>query len=285
MEKFWYVGQEDLLQNHRHLYIYISTDSCIKILKTASLAFRNPRSFNDPLEFGFQLLDFSYEPEGELKRIVNEIALRTIKQLFVNRDFPTEQDRLFRDDLPDWTSHAVLDWSRGKFSPYADGYRDGAKALIEQCVQDRGVNDILIYPIVFLYRQYIELRLKEIIVALRYCHGEPRTFTPTHKLDVLWKEMKADYEISGESAVNEDFDNAGRLIDEFCQVDPFATGFRYPVDRDGNQSLTLTHINIRNFGEVMDRLGFFLDAISDQVAAFEDIANEMYNEYLGNIDW
>ena len=38
-----------------------------------------------------------------------------------------------------------------------------------------------------------------------------------------------------------------RLIDEFCTVDPLATAFRYPEDREGNPSLPgISTINLRN---------------------------------------
>ena len=200
-------------------------------------------------------------------------------------EFSNPEDRLFRNDLPDWTNNAWLSIYKGKFSPYADGYREGAKALAKDCVEDRGLNDILIYPIVFLYRQYIELRLKEIIIGLRYCNGQERTFPQNHKIDNLWNTMKSDYVACGESVDSEDFQHAERLITEFCQVDPLATGFRYPINKEGDCSLKLEHIHIQNFGEVMDRLANFLDAISDQVAHMEDIASEMYSEYLSNIDW
>lgn len=193
-------------------------------------------------------------------------------------NFPTVKDQLFRNDQDDWTNNAVLNYFAGKFPAYADGYKAGAQALIRQCTLEDGINDILIYPIVFLYRQFIELRLKDIIKSLFFCNGKQTGLHKTHKIDLLWDQFKTEYQALGESIDDEVFSNAERLILEFVNVDPISMAFRYPIDNEGNQSLSLDHINIRNFGEVMDRLANFLDALSDQISHYSDLASDMYRD-------
>lgn len=190
-------------------------------------------------------------------------------------EFPLSGDRLFRNDLKDWPNNAVLNWGTRKLPFYAEGYRVAAKAAISECEKDRTTNDILVYPIVFLYRQYIELRLKEILSVLRYCNGETCDFPNIHVLNTIWLQVKEQYQELGESANSEDFQNGNRLILEFDQIDDQSMAFRYPVDTKGKDTLSLSHMNIRNFGEVMERLSRFLDAISDHAAHFEDLTNDM----------
>jgi len=192
--------------------------------------------------------------------------------------FPETDDKLFRHDLPDWTNNAVLNYLSGKFPPYATGYREGFSALVKECVEERGLNDILIYPIVFLARQYVELRLKEIIIGLHYCTDGTNEFPKTHKIDQIWFQFKSLYEGIGESTNEREFQHAERVIVEFALMDPLSVAFRYPVDKEGNKTIAISHINIRNFGEVMNRLANFLDAVSDQVSHYTDVTSDMYRD-------
>jgi hypothetical protein len=193
----------------------------------------------------------------------------------MSTEFPLADDQLFRLDLPDWKNSAIINWGTGKFPFYAEGYKEGAKALIVESLSKQGMNDILVYPIVYLYRQYVELRLKEVIMTTRYCNGDQKDFPAIHNISQLWAELKKEYVELGESATSDDFENANRVINEFSKIDPMSVAFRYPVDKEGNDSLKLTHLNIRNFGEVMDRLARFLDAISDHAAHYEDLTDGM----------
>jgi hypothetical protein len=171
-----------------------------------------------------------------------------------------------------------LNYAVGKFPPYADGYRDGTICLINECLADRELSDILIYPIVFLSRQYMELRMKEIIIALKYCNGQPEGFPKNHRLDQAWYRLKAEYEALGESTNDDAFENAEKIILEFASIDPISMVFRYPVDKNGNTIANPGLINIRDFGEVMQRFSRFLDALSDQIAHYADVTNDMYRD-------
>jgi len=196
----------------------------------------------------------------------------------MSSEFPAANDKLFRHDLSDWTNNAILNYLAGKFPPYAAGYREGFNALITECVAERGLNDILIYPRVFLARQYVELRLKEIIIGLDFCANGTNEFPKTHKIDKIWFQFKNLYQEIGESTSELEFHNAEKIILEFATMDPLSMAFRYPVDKEGNNTLSISHINIRNFGEVMNRLANFLDAISDQIAHYADITSDMYRD-------
>lgn len=199
-------------------------------------------------------------------------------------EFPLHDDQLFRHDLPDWTSNAMIGYQLDTFPTYADGYRDAAQALIEKCLTEQRGNDVLIYPVVYLYRQYIELRMKEIIITIQYCKGEQKHIPPTHKIEELWRRLKTGYASLDEPLTDETIQNAERLILEFADIDPQSMAFRYPVNLKGEKMLSLTHINIRNFGEVMSRLACLLDALSDQVAHYADLANDMFREWYMNQD-
>jgi len=192
--------------------------------------------------------------------------------------FPAVTDKLFAHDFPDWRNNAVQNYMLDKFSFYADGYKHSAEILVRECIADRTLNDIVVFPIVFLYRQYIELRLKEIIINLLYCTNGSKDFPTHHRIDELWKDFIRLYDSLGEDTSDKYLQNAACVIKELSAADPVSMAFRYPVDKKGNDLLDLTHINIRNFGEVMERLANLLDAISDQVADYKVLANEIYRD-------
>lgn len=194
-------------------------------------------------------------------------------------DFSISSDELFGSDFPDQYNNAWLKTHYEEFYPYADGYRQGADSLVRQCIEEHGIKDILIFPAVFLYRQYVELRLKELIIGLHYCIDGGDGFPKHHRIDSLWGEFISLYEELGENPKTENFENAKAMIMQFAKIDPNSMAFRYPVSPEGDKMLFLSHINVRNFGEVMDRLANFLDAISDQVAHYKDITGDMYRDW------
>ena len=57
--------------------------------------------------------------------------------------------------------------------------------------------------------------------------------------------------------------------------------FRYPVDKDGTPSLPeeLRHINIRNLGEVMQRLGSLLDGCDTGISEMLSCKEEFERYY------
>ena len=66
---------------------------------------------------------------------------------------------------PDWRMNACVNWGGGTL--YSDGYKTAADTLVNQVAADRYTSDTLVYPIVFCYRQYLELLLKALLEEAR----------------------------------------------------------------------------------------------------------------------
>src|SRR4030042_2814002 len=75
---------------------------------------------------------------------------------------PSAEDKLFTT-AEDWWNNACLNFIHNGWSIYAIGYKDAADILVSHIEEKRRYQDTLVYPIVFLYRQYLELALKDII--------------------------------------------------------------------------------------------------------------------------
>jgi hypothetical protein len=83
-----------------------------------------------------------------------------------------------------------------EFGSYASGYQLGAIQLLDSAIKEPGHRDFLVYPIVFLIRHYIELRLKEFIQGLNYCSQQTRDFPTGHNIVNLWADFKKKYVVN-----------------------------------------------------------------------------------------
>jgi len=188
-------------------------------------------------------------------------------------------DELFiRDE--DWWHNACLDPFRADWYVYIEGYKRAAMVLVDHVKMNRIDLDVLVYPIVFTYRQYIELQLKSIIRDGRKLLDQAGEFPKHHRLRTLWEEARRILEQVYEGDPTEELDEIEHYINQFCGKDPFGSAFRYPTDRKGKKSLPgLMHINIRKFSEVFNKAAVLLDGASMGIDEYLAWKIEMESEY------
>ena len=187
---------------------------------------------------------------------------------------PQAGDRLFERDHG-WDNDCVNflsdDWLK-----YITGYKDAADILVAYIDDHQRWQDILVYPVIFLYRQYLELAIKNLITQARRLQNNPTPFPKIHPIDELWEICSGLLrEISpGES--DKERNQISRLIEEFSQVDPTSMASRYPEDQKGNPSLSpgIRHINLRNMREVIDKISAILDGAEAQIEHLSICKNE-----------
>lgn len=157
--------------------------------------------------------------------------------------------------------------------------------MLEQIGNGVGTKDFLVYPIVFLYRHFVELKLKEIIQDGRNLLDIESSLALEHRLDRLWKdarELLEEVEQHNPAATNEVLDDAERLILELHGIDTTSTVFRYPRDRDGKpHDLGRDYLSLDRFCEGIQDLAAFLDGASTQVSVYLDWKREQYSDYRG----
>jgi len=181
-------------------------------------------------------------------------------------EWPRQGDKLFRWD-DDYHFNACLNWIIPTLATVARSYKDGADALAQAVYKGNATLDTVILPIVFLYRQYIELSLKDAIVTARAVEGKEAGYPKNHNLKDLWAEAKGLIKQHYGVDTPREIDFVDPCIEEFHQHDPESFSFRYPTDKKGNINLRgLSHINLRNLYETMDRLASFFDCIVGDLA-------------------
>lgn len=176
----------------------------------------------------------------------------------------------------DWQFNTCLNWSHDPLEIYTIGYKEAADKLVNKVFEERHMQDFLIYPICFLYRQYIELRLKEIIRSGRTLIEEGTGFPQHHKISSLYQTAKEIIKkvFSGEGE-SPDLSFVDHVISEYSQIDPESYSFRYPFNKSGENLLEgITHINLRHLSENIERFGEMVDNISFAISVYLDHKRE-----------
>lgn len=192
----------------------------------------------------------------------------------------TPLDKLFTPH-DDWWNNACLNVSRNDWGVYALGYKEAADLLVEHVVNHRASQDTLVYPILFSYRHYIELVIKDTLrmaIRLQDVADQPMG---NHNIENLWGELhKLLLVIFPDEMVNE-LKDVFRLVGEFYKVDARSFSFRYPVDKAGNPSLPgITHINLRNVRDVVNNIATILTGVNAQLYDYLQLKIEQEREFL-----
>jgi hypothetical protein len=176
--------------------------------------------------------------------------------------------------------NACVGWVQSqhhKMFGYVEGYRKAAAALFESAVETGTSPDYLVFPIAFLWRQHLELALKDIIATGRELAGEPRGYPSGHRLLDLWTAAKPIISQCGDPAAPE-LANVEDNIREFQNIDPGADGFRYPLNvKQTARSMPNApdYVNLRVLHEGMEALANFLSAVRSELGVRLDYAMEM----------
>lgn len=195
-----------------------------------------------------------------------------------NNDYPQKGDKLFISVLAEgkWLPSGIEDIFK-----ISEGYRMSADSLYQEIKKSEWINkQYLSCTMVFAFRQFLEVRLKELIYAgKRELFNEPN-FKTTHNLETLFQSYLEEVLLK----IYPDFDKdmisiVNGLIHEFNFIDPKSMSFRYPVDTNLLPNFSMQNFDIDNFKVVMDRLSNFFDWQLEIVQELENYNSEMASEY------
>jgi hypothetical protein len=168
---------------------------------------------------------------------------------------------------------------------YADGFLRAAEILVKSIRTTYELNTI-VFPVMFLYRQYIELSLKEAIAYGRYLNESQQGTPKTHDLKSLWYEAKACVNKHITDVDKSKLQEVEQVILELHQLDPTSEASRYPVvkKREGNSRVPSfsqgpTHINIDDLADKMKTASDFLHYITGILSVAQDLEAEYRSEF------
>lgn len=177
--------------------------------------------------------------------------------LFASRtplpDSPSASDVLFFWRETDVTGSTGL--HDGKRNRYADSFREAADLLIAQTLQGAANQESALYPIVYLYRQYLELSIKDSLQMTRLLLDDRRAVLPHHRVVELWQELNEFLVKILPGDAQPGLVQTARLVREFIQHDTSATVFRHPVDVKGRPLFVhAAIIDLANLRDVMGKV-------------------------------
>lgn len=143
------------------------------------------------------------------------------------------------------------------------GFKSAADRLVDIALKNLGCADYLVYSIVYLYRMYIELRLKAIIESAK------QIYRKGHNLEKLLKEAKPVMKSSSQWFDDQELEAVEEKIEEFCKIDPFSDAWRYSKNYDGDPTLEgIQTVDLKHLKQVMDSISTPLEG--SYTAIFED---------------
>jgi hypothetical protein len=138
--------------------------------------------------------------------------------------WPRFGDQLFGPD-DDWYNNAFVSTCLDGLDLYASGYLEAAQIVVEAIVSSRRSPDAVVYPIGFLYRHYLELRLKTIIDQGKKLLNRRPGFPETHDLDLLWKTARKIIEEIYWKDPKETVEAVHESMVQFCDLDKDSYAF------------------------------------------------------------
>ena len=217
---------------------------------------------------------------------------------------PKKGDKLFAVGSPGY-HNASLDIGAGDWDAYAMAYRLAAGLLAGHVADNIVYSNLLGFPVLFLYRQYLELRIKDLGVAAAQLLGQEYAVPIEHKLLRLWQGVRPMLEEVFPGSTQE-FNPVEEKIREFCAVDPGSCTFRYPVDTTGKPTLPtapkyvqinadgwpvnpppepgLKHVDISHLKEIMDGVAAVLDGCSIRLYEAQTAKWDEWAEMGGGCD-
>lgn len=200
---------------------------------------------------------------------------------------PRRHDVLLSTSLSDWWNNACLNvMPGGDQHGYTEGYRRGARLLVEHVNENARDQDYLVYPIIFLYRHHIELALKNLVTRVADWLDHVLTETEQrhlngHRLDLLWNDLKPLLDaMCAAKGWNKlpaaETEGVDSHIRQFHALDPYSFNFRYTHTKTGEASLPpeLKAINLRHFAETLERCAEYLDTLDFGIGILDDEKSE-----------
>lgn len=156
-----------------------------------------------------------------------------------------------------WKAEKTLfsDLLSGNWYFYAHGYKQAADLLVDTLTGEPP-QDSLILPIVFLYRHFVELKLKDIILSLDRLCGSEMKDVGTHDLLPLWAYLKDHLNCLRDEPGNTEIIPAlEKLIKELSSLDANSYHFRYAHDKKFSKEMPLPRsLNMKHFKETMEKI-------------------------------
>lgn len=217
-----------------------------------------------------------------------------------------EAERIIRESIWEtgpWQADAQLE-ADGNWYPYVAGYKDAADKVID--TTENEYFDNLVYPVMFLYRHYMEIMIKQMLWEfrsfqhdLKRYHGdmdysaeysEKKDPIVMHDLMDIWKELRKLIEKYWSDEEDLSFlADVERRVREFHAIDQSSFAFRYPVDKENTPVFQfdqeIRKVNVLQVKKVIDAITTRFGGALDKLDHRRETLRELISEYESEVRW
>jgi hypothetical protein len=139
--------------------------------------------------------------------------------------------------------------------------------------------DTVIYPALFCFVHFLELRLKNVLLqTFKLGQTSLKTVPRTHNLVHLWRDT---CKALKETFPNTEYDSVSKLLDsEISELSKFGVAseqFRFPQDTKGSPTLSgLERVNVKNLQTAITDIIAWLDGL--EIALDEAVSSQLEME-------
>ena len=166
--------------------------------------------------------------------------------------------------------------SKREYTEYYLAYKESADRLVSVALEEQGLyKEISIYPIAFLYRQYVELSIKNNLLKNTSTFRNNKQLRASHDLYKLWqtllniirKEKMSHISVFTTEDIVNALIGADAYIAELSIIDRESMAFRYPDDKTHSKNYFPNEvaIDLNNLKERMDELANMLTFIENNL--------------------
>lgn len=206
--------------------------------------------------------------------------------------WPQKGEKLVKE-TDNYYNFAHFGWGNveTQFYGYMEGYKEAADNLIEYATNSKDIKtlDTFIFPICFLYRQYLELAMKNIFLKYSGSSEEDKVKViknVSHNLNEMWKKIVPIISEETTNEEKEDIKIVRDYIKQFSDFDKSSFTFRYPINKELDllfkEEKFLDLINLR---ERMNELYNFFEGCDGKLDSIRDFKYEMMSDYLSDMDY
>lgn len=205
--------------------------------------------------------------------------------------FPVKGKELFKSTNK-YLEFSHFGWGNinSQFYGYIRGYKRSADTLVEFALASNRIEilDTYIFPVLFLYRQFIELSLKSLYLeyADKSMHEKIQTIKQvSHNLAQMWNKLKPTLiDVSNNKSEEEIVNVVESYIMQYHNFDKGSFKFRYPIDKDANPLIKgEERIDLVNLKERMTELDNFFSGADGHLDYLKTCKYEQ-EQYLREIE-
>ena len=158
----------------------------------------------------------------------------------------------------------------------AESYKEAADRLVAS-MEDPFTYAMYGAPLMFMYRHYIELHLKSLLLDAGELLDEPQDIPPKHYLLGLWRRVRQLLLAISPESDGVWFRRSGEVISDFDSIDPTSFVFRYPVNNAGHTSTARgQYIDPQVARQMIGELHILLSGASSQIDVYMGYKYDRY---------